>query len=119
MDDLRGGGKGAGLSAETTYRYDASAFREVFEHRFTYLAGVYRNSHRYARRHALHDPASDRRWTYAELWSDSGRLAAALQAHGIGRGDVVVFDLFNCPEFVLTWLAAQRLGAVAAPTQRR
>ena len=28
---------------------------------------------------------------------------------------IVVFSLFNCPEFVLLWLAAQRLGAIAAP----
>ena len=107
------------MTTEAQYRYDASAFREVFERRFTYLAGVHRNSHRYAARHALHDPASGRRWTYAELWSDSGRLAAGLGAHGVGIGDVVVFDLFNGPEFVLTWLAAQRLGAVAAPINFR
>jgi acyl-CoA synthetase (AMP-forming)/AMP-acid ligase II len=107
------------LSADAAYRYDASAFREVFERRFTYLAGVHRNSHRYATRHALHDPATDRRWTYAELWADSGHLAAGLRAHGVGPGDVVVFDLFNCPEFVLTWLAAQRLGAIAAPINFR
>jgi acyl-CoA synthetase (AMP-forming)/AMP-acid ligase II len=107
------------LSGETTYRYDASAFREVFERRFTYLAGVHRNSHRYAHRHALHDPATDRRWTYAELWADAGHLAAGLQARGLAAGDVVVFDLFNCAEFVLVWLAAQRLGAIAAPINFR
>ncbi|HEX3977098.1 MAG TPA: AMP-binding protein [Solirubrobacteraceae bacterium] len=107
------------MSGETTYRYDASAFREVFERRFTYLAGVHRNSHRYAHRHALHDPATDRRWTYAELWADAGHLAAGLQARGLDAGQVVVFDLFNCAEFVLVWLAAQRLGAVAAPINFR
>jgi acyl-CoA synthetase (AMP-forming)/AMP-acid ligase II len=119
MDDLGGLLEGPRLTTEAQYRYDASAFREVFERRFTYLAGVHRNSHRYATRHALHDPASGRRWTYAELWSDSGRLAAGLRSHGVGPGDVVVFDLFNCPEFVLIWLAAQRLGAVAAPINFR
>ena len=107
------------MSGEATYRYDASAFREVFERRFTYLAGVHRNSHRYARRPALNDPATDRRWTYAELWADAGHLAAGLNAQGVNPGDVVVFDLFNCPEFVLAWLAAQRLGAVAAPINFR
>jgi acyl-CoA synthetase (AMP-forming)/AMP-acid ligase II len=107
------------LSGAGPYRYDASAFRAVFEQHFTYLAGVYRNSHRYARRHALHDPATGRRWTYAELWADAGRLAAGLHERGVGGGDVVVFDLFNCPEFVLVWLAAQRLGAVAAPVNFR
>ena len=107
------------MSGAPPYRYDASAFRAVFEHHFTYLAGVHRNSHRYAHRHALHDPATRRRWTYAELWTDAGRLAAGLTAHGVSRGDVVVFDLFNGGEFVLVWLAAQRLCAIAAPINFR
>ncbi len=107
------------MSGATPYRYDASAFRAVFEQHFTYLAGVYRNSHRYAHRHALHDPATGRRWTYADLWTDAGRLAAGVKAHGVTRGDVVVFDLFNGGEFVLMWLAAQRLGAIAAPINFR
>jgi len=107
------------LSGPAPYRYDASAFGAVFEQHFTYLAGVYRNSHRYARRHALHDPATGRRWTYRELWADAGRLAAGLHAHGVDGGDVVVFDLFNGGEFVLVWLAAMRLGAIAAPVNFR
>jgi acyl-CoA synthetase (AMP-forming)/AMP-acid ligase II len=107
------------LTGAAAYRYDPSAFRAVFERQFTHLAGVQRNSHRYATRHALNDPASGRRWTYAELWTDCGRLAAALAANGVGAGDTVVFALFNGPEFVLLWLAAQRLGAVAAPVNFR
>jgi acyl-CoA synthetase (AMP-forming)/AMP-acid ligase II len=108
------------LSAgDPPYRYDPSAFREVFERRFTYLAGVERNSHRFASGSALSDPASGRSWTYAELWADSGRVASGLAAAGVGAGDAVVFQLFNCPEFVLLWLAAQRLGAIAAPINFR
>jgi acyl-CoA synthetase (AMP-forming)/AMP-acid ligase II len=107
------------LSVGGAYSYDSSAFREVFERHFTYLAGVYRNSHRFANRHALHDPATDRRWTYAELWADAGRLAAGLAASRINPGDAVVFSLFNGGEFVLTWLAAQRLGAIATPINFR
>jgi acyl-CoA synthetase (AMP-forming)/AMP-acid ligase II len=106
-------------STETAYRYDAGAFREVFEHRFTYLAGLERNSHRYAGRQALHDPATGRRWTYAELWADAGRLAAGLAASGVGPGDVVCFQLYNGPEFALLWVAAQRLGAIASPINFR
>jgi acyl-CoA synthetase (AMP-forming)/AMP-acid ligase II len=101
------------------YAYDPTAFREVFEHRFTYVAGVERNALRYANRPALHDPDSDRRWTYAQLWEDTGRIAAGLAAAGVGRGDTVVFQLFNCPEFALLWVAAQRLGAVAVPVNFR
>ncbi|MGH2871540.1 MAG: AMP-binding protein, partial [Solirubrobacteraceae bacterium] len=103
----------------TRYRYDPEPFRRVFERHFTHLAGVHRNSHRYACRTALHDPASGRRWTYAELWADSGRLADGLEQMGVVQGDAVVFSLFNCPEFVLVWLAAQRLGAVATPINFR
>jgi acyl-CoA synthetase (AMP-forming)/AMP-acid ligase II len=104
---------------DAPHRYDPTAFRDVFEHHFTYVAGVDRNSHRFASRPALHDPASGRRWTYAELWADAGRLAAGLSAAGVGPGDVVVFQLPNCPEFALLWLAAQRLGAVASPINFR
>ncbi len=107
------------MSGGPRYRYDPSAFRRVFERHFTYLAGVRRNSHRFADRPALHDPASGRRWTYAELWADTGRLAASLAEAGVSAGDAVVFSLFNGPEFVLVWLATQRLGAVAAPINFR
>jgi acyl-CoA synthetase (AMP-forming)/AMP-acid ligase II len=101
------------------YAYDPAAFQAVLQERFTYVAGVERNAHRYARRPALHDPATDRRWTYAELWADTGRVAAGLQAAGVGPGDTVVFQLLNGPEFVLLWVAAQRLGAVAVPVNFR
>ncbi|MCL2419265.1 MAG: AMP-binding protein [Conexibacteraceae bacterium] len=107
------------MSSTAQYTYSPEQFRQVFEHRFGYLAGVRRNSLRFASRPALHDPVSGRRWTYAQLWEDSGRLAAGLRAHGVGAEDVIVFDLLNGPEFALTWLAAQRLGAVATPINFR
>ncbi len=107
------------MSVRPAYRYNPSPFREVFERRFTHLAGVQRNSHRFAGRSALHDPASGRRWSYAELWSDTARLARSLAGAGVGAGDAVVFALFNSAEFVLVWLAAQRLGAIAAPINFR
>ena len=34
-------------------------------------------------------------------------------------GDVVVFQLYNGPEFALLWLASQRLGAIASPINFR
>jgi acyl-CoA synthetase (AMP-forming)/AMP-acid ligase II len=101
------------------YRYDPTVYRDVFEHHFTYLAGFCRNVHRYAERPALHDPLTGRRWTYAELGRDVSRLAAGLAAHGVGRGDVVVFQLFNSPEWALLYLAAQHLGAIGAPINFR
>ncbi|MDE3131202.1 MAG: AMP-binding protein [Acidobacteriota bacterium] len=106
-------------SSTEHYRYNPEQFRQVFEHSFGYLAGVRRNSLRFASRPALHDPAGGRRWTYAELWADSGRLAAGLHERGVRAEDVIVFDLLNGPEFALAWIAAQRLGAVAAPINFR
>jgi len=106
-------------SSTQPYRYDPQQFRQVFEHSFGYLAGVRRNSLRFASRPALHDPLSGRRWTYAQLWEDTGRLAAGLHAHGVRAEDVIVFDLLNGPEFALVWIAAQRLGAIATPINFR
>ncbi len=106
-------------SGSPQYRYNPEQFRQVFEHSFGYLAGVRRNSRRFASRPALNDPLSGRRWTYAQLWEDTGRLAAGLYDHGVRAEDVIVFDLLNGPEFALVWIAAQRLGAVATPINFR
>jgi acyl-CoA synthetase (AMP-forming)/AMP-acid ligase II len=107
------------VSATTPYRYDPAAFRQVFEHHFTYLAGFRRNTHRYGARPALHDPASGRRWTYTELGEAVDRVAAGLVELGVGPGDVVVHQLPNVPEFALLYLATQQLGAIGAPLNFR
>jgi acyl-CoA synthetase (AMP-forming)/AMP-acid ligase II len=107
------------VSGSLPYAYDAGPFRDVFEQHFTYRAGFARNTHRYAQRPALHDPATGRRWTYAELGRDVDRIAAGLAAAGVVAGDVVTFQLFNGPEFALLWLATQRIGAVGSPINFR
>jgi acyl-CoA synthetase (AMP-forming)/AMP-acid ligase II len=107
------------MTEASLYRYDPTAFRDVFEHHFTYLAGFWRNVHRYATRPALHDPLTGRRWTYAELGRDVERLAGGLAACGVGPRDVVVFQLFNTPEWALLYLAAQHLGAIGSPINFR
>src|SRR5579875_556139 len=66
------------------YRYDPTAFRQVFEHHFTFLDGFLRNVHRYAGRLALADPATGRSWTYARLGAEVDALAAGLAARGLG-----------------------------------
>jgi len=68
---------------------------------------------------ALSEADAARAWTYAELWRDVERLAGELGARGVRPGETVVFQLFNGPEFALTWLAAMRLGAVATPINFR
>jgi crotonobetaine/carnitine-CoA ligase len=55
-------------------------------------------------------------WTYAELERDVALLAGGLLAAGVSEGDFVLIHLTNCPEFVLTWFACARIGAVAVTT---
>jgi acetoacetyl-CoA synthetase len=50
--------------------------------------------------------------TFAELYGQVARLAAALQAQGVGCGDRVAGFMPNLPETVIAMLAAASLGAV-------
>ncbi|SFF39431.1 class I adenylate-forming enzyme family protein [Curtobacterium sp. YR515] len=104
---------------ETRSDYDPTRFRDVFEHSYTYANGFARNTHRFAGRPALRDPDTDRSWTYAELGADVDRVAGWLVRHGVGRGSVVMVELFNSPEFAILYLAAHRIGAVFSPTNFR
>jgi acyl-coenzyme A synthetase/AMP-(fatty) acid ligase len=54
-----------------------------------------------------------REWTFGELSERSARLAGALQARGVGSGDVVMTLIGNRPEWVLAMCACFRIGAVA------
>ncbi len=51
--------------------------------------------------------------TYGELNSRANRLANALKANGVQRGDRVALYLPNIPEFPLAYIAVQKVGAVA------
>jgi acetyl-CoA synthetase len=55
------------------------------------------------------------RWTHGALWEASGRLATALAAHGLRRGDRLALVLPQSPEALLVHLACWRLGAVTVP----
>ncbi|MET7611652.1 AMP-binding protein [Streptomyces seoulensis] len=63
-------------------------------------------------REALVDVASGRRWTYAEFAADVGRLACALLASGVAKGDRVGVWAVNRAEWVLVQYATARVGAV-------
>src|SRR5271163_2349272 len=56
-----------------------------------------------------------REWTFAEIGEHSARLAGALQARGVGRGDVVMTLIGNRPEWVAAMCACFRIGAVVLP----
>ncbi|MGV0795978.1 long-chain-fatty-acid--CoA ligase, partial [Mycolicibacterium elephantis] len=76
-------------------------------------------------RHALVRPDhvafvdSRRRCTFAELDERVTRLADALSARGVGRGDRVAVLGLNSLEVVESWFAALRLGAIVVPVNFR
>jgi len=68
---------------------------------------------------AIGDLATGRRFTYAELHERTDRLAAALAARGLGRGDRVAILAPNCAEFFELQTACGRLGAIMLPLNWR
>lgn len=61
----------------------------------------------------------DRTWTYGELDDHVDAVAAGLGDLGIGRGDIIAILGMNSPEYLITTLAAARLGAVFLPLNYR
>ena len=57
--------------------------------------------------------------TFAEVEAKSNAVARGLRDLGVNAGDTVAMLLPNCADMVLTWFAANRLGAVAAPVNTR
>jgi acyl-coenzyme A synthetase/AMP-(fatty) acid ligase len=94
-------------------------FKELFESRYTWIEGYMRNVRRYSRKLAIIDPASNRKWTYAEFNDDVNRLTNTLVSLGIGKKDVVMLDLLNCPEFAFAYVATQKIHAVCCPVSYR
>jgi acetyl-CoA synthetase len=58
------------------------------------------------------DPAQQRRITYRELHTEVSRMANALKALGVARGDRVTIYLPMIPEAAMAMLACARIGAV-------
>jgi cyclohexanecarboxylate-CoA ligase len=61
------------------------------------------------------EQGGERRLTYRELGGLADQAAAGLAERGIGRGDVVSFQLPNWWEFSVLHLACLKLGAVSNP----
>ncbi len=53
--------------------------------------------------------------TYRELREASDRLANALAARGIAKGDRVALYLLNSPQFIIAYFAALKCGAIVTP----
>jgi len=61
----------------------------------------------------------DRSWNWREIDARVSRLAAALAARGIVKGDRILVHSKNCDEMFFSMFAAFRLGAVWVPTNFR
>ena len=62
---------------------------------------------------------ADKSWSWREIDAQVSALAAALAAHGIGKGDRILVHSKNCEEVFWSMFAAFRLGAVWVPTNFR
>ena len=94
-------------------------YRQIFESRYTWIEGFLRNVRRYGNRTAMLSPADGRSWTYRELDAESNRLANALMGAGLRKGDVLMMQLGNCPEFAIGYVAAHKTGAICCPVSFR
>lgn len=94
-------------------------FKKAFESGYTWIEGFMRNVRRYGNRLALSFPETEEKWTYLELNREVNRFANALLADGIGYGEVVMYQLLNCPVFAFAYVAAHKIGAVNCPVNYR
>ena len=94
-------------------------FKSIFESRYTWIEGFMRNVRRYGRRTALIDPDTDATWSYAELNRECNRLSNALVKKGLRKGNVIMLQMLNCPEFVFAYLAAHKTHGVCCPVSYR
>jgi fatty-acyl-CoA synthase len=61
----------------------------------------------------------DTRLTHRQLLGRVNALAAAFRAAGVGEGDIVALLMGNCPEFLESALAVNRVGAAFLPLNVR
>ena len=85
----------------------------------TWRNGFLRNVARFGDREALIEPESGTVWTYTQLNAEANRLSHALLRAGLQKGDVVMVQLHNCPEFVFAYLACHKTGMVFCPVNFR
>ena len=75
-------------------------------------ACVRRTVERFGDREALVVRDQGYRATYRELWEEAGRAARGFLARGVKKGDRVGLWSPNRSEWVVTQLAAARIGAI-------
>ncbi|KAG7381843.1 hypothetical protein PHYPSEUDO_005626 [Phytophthora pseudosyringae] len=59
---------------------------------------------------------TDKTLTFAELLRQAKQVCAGLAANGFKKGDIVILHSFNCLEYIVAFLALNRLGAICSPS---
>ena len=95
--------------------YNDGMFIDTFEHEYTWLNGFLRNVRRYPENTAVLDPETGVTLNYNELNQAANALAHALKGDGVGKNDVVMTAIRNCPAFAVTYIAPRKLGAILQP----
>ncbi|KAF4315976.1 hypothetical protein BBO99_00001656 [Phytophthora kernoviae] len=54
--------------------------------------------------------------TFKDVLRQAKQVCAGLAANGLQKGDVVILHSFNCLEYVVVFLALNRLGAICSPS---
>lgn len=91
------------------------AIKAQFENEYDFLMAFERNARRFAKKIAVSDPVRNLSWTYEELNRQANRLANALRADGLGKGDVFTVVMYNSYEFTLAYLASEKVGSIFNP----
>lgn len=105
---MRGGGRSQTVSMQSY----SSAVADVALLGETIGENFERAVRRFGDREALVEVATGRRWTYAQLNDEVDRLARALTARGIAKGDRVGIWAPNCAEWVFVQYATAKIGAI-------
>ncbi len=97
------------------FTYDITMFKDVFESSFTWLSGFERNVRRYNDKAAISDPEYDKSLTYEQLNTVCNKFANSLKADGVGRHDVILYQIKNSFDFAYCYIAPQKIGAINSP----
>lgn len=92
-----------------------SPIQEQFEREFDFIHAFERNARHFAKKVAVSDPTTNASLTYSELDAEANKLANALAAAGLKKGDAFGVALFNTIEFVVAYVASENSARSSAP----
>lgn len=104
---------------EENNAFAIDGFKHIFESEYTWLNGFMRNVYRFSEKEALFFPLIEQSWSYNQLNIEANKFANALLEDNVQKGEVVMYQLLNCPEFVFAYIATHKIGAISCPINFR